>query len=157
MKTTTKLLLAILIATMAVGQATAADQNKRELRKAQKEQAFLLDTVGRETMTLDDGKVIYAAYFKDKKAHPMVDYRMWVQQRVKYPKGSAAKGKVRIEFVVEKDGSVSILDVPFSADPALTEAVKDVLNRSPKWHPAVSLDGKEFYKIRYTLNLMFQY
>jgi hypothetical protein len=59
--------------------------------------------------------------------------------------------------VVEKDGSVSILDVPFSADPALTEAVIDVLNRSPKWHPAVSLDGKEFYKIRYTLNLIFQY
>ena len=156
MKTTTKLLLAILIATMAVGQATAAEK-KRDSRKEKREQAFLLDTVGRKTMTLDDGRVIYAAYFKDKKAHPMVDYRMWVQQRVKYPKGSAAKGKVRIEFVVEKDGSVSILDVPFSADPALTEAVKDVLNRSPKWHPAVSLDGKEFYKIRYTLNLMFQY
>jgi hypothetical protein len=87
----------------------------------------------------------------------MVDYRTWVQQRVKYPKGSAAKGKVRIDFVVEKDGSVTVADVPFSADPALTEAVIDVLNRSPKWHPAVSLDGKEFYKIRYTLNLMFQY
>ena len=156
MKTTTKLFLAILIATMAVGQATAAEKTK-ESRKEKREQAFLLDTVGRKTMTLDDGTVIYAAYFKDNKAHPMVDYRTWVQQRVKYPKGIAAKGKVRIEFVVEKVGSVTVADVPFSADPALTEAVIDVLNRSPKWHPAVSLDGKEFYKIRYTLNLMFQY
>ncbi|MBQ5678624.1 MAG: hypothetical protein IIV44_01695 [Rikenellaceae bacterium] len=157
MKTTTKLLLAILFATLAVGQATAADQNKKEQKQSKKELRFLLDTVGRKTMTLDDGTVVYAAYFKDKKAHPMVDYRTWVQQRVKYPKGSAAKGKVRIEFVVEKDGSVTVFDVPFSADPALTEAVKDVLNRSPKWHPAVSLDGKEFYKIRYSLNLIFQY
>ena len=156
MKPTTKLLLAILIATLAVGQAMAAEK-KSESRKEKREQAFLLDTVGRKTMTLDDGTVIYAAYFKDNKAHPMVDYRTWVQQKVKYPKGSEAKGKVRIEFVVEKDGSVTVADVPFSADPALTEAVIDVLNRSPKWHPAVSLDGKEFYKIRYTLNLMFQY
>lgn len=156
MQTTTKLFLAILIATMAVGQATAAEKTK-ESRKEKREQAFLLDTVGRKTMTLDDGTVIYAAYFKDNKAHPMVDYRTWVQQRVKYPKGIAAKGKVRIEFVVEKDGSVTVANVPFSADPALTEVVIDVLNRSPKWHPAVSLDGKEFYKIRYTLNLMFQY
>ena len=156
MKTTTKLFLAILIATMAVVQATSAEK-KRDSRKEKREQAFLLDTVGRETMTLDDGTVIYAAYFKDKTKHSMVDYRSWVQQRVKYPKGSATKGKVRIEFVVEKDGSVTVADVPFSADPALTEAVIDVLNRSPKWHPAVSLDGKEFYKIRYTLNLIFQY
>jgi hypothetical protein len=50
MKTTTKLLLAILIATMAVGQAPAAEK-KRDSRKEKREQAFLLDTVGRETMT----------------------------------------------------------------------------------------------------------
>ena len=69
MKTTTKLLLAILFATLAVGQATAADQNKKEQKQSKKELRFLLDTVGRSTMTIEDGQVIYAPYFKNKNKH----------------------------------------------------------------------------------------
>ncbi|MBR2049428.1 MAG: hypothetical protein IKB14_04910 [Rikenellaceae bacterium] len=157
MKTTTKLLLAILFATLAVGQATAADQNKKEQKQSKKELRFLLDTVGRSTMTIEDGQVIYAPYFKNKDKHPIVDYRAWAQYMVRYPKGCSAKGQVKLQYIVEKDGSVSFKEVIFSADPALTEAVKDVLDHSPRWHPAVSLDGKEFYRVTFTLNVMFNY
>ena len=87
MKTTTKLLLAILFATLAVGQATAADQNKKEQKQSKKELRFLLDTVGRKTMTTPDGEIIYAPYFKNKDKHPIADYRAWAQYMVRYPKG----------------------------------------------------------------------
>lgn len=158
MKTTTTLLLAILFATLAIGQATAADKKtKKEQRAAKREQAFLLDTVGRKTATTPDGDVIYTAYFKDKDKHPIADYRAWAQYMVRYPKGCTAQGQVRLQYIVEKDGSVTLKEVLFSPDPALTEAVKDVLDHTPKWHPAVSLDGKELYRMTFTLNVMFSY
>lgn len=157
MKTTTKLLLAILFATLAVGQAMATDQNKKEQRKAQKEQAFLLDTVGRETITMDDGTVVYAAFFRNKDKHPSVEFQTWVQSKIKYPNGCTAKGKVEMRIVVEKDGSAHFLELLFSPDPALTEAVKEVVEESLRWHPAVSLDGKEFYRTAYTINVLFSY
>lgn len=108
-------------------------------------------------MTIEDGQVIYAPYFKNKDKHPIADYRAWAQYMVRYPKGCSAKGQVKLQYIVEKDGSVSFKEVIYSADPALTEAVKDVLDHSPRWHPAVSLDGKEFYRITFTLNVMFNY
>ena len=157
MKTTTKLLLAILFATLAVGQATAADQNKKDQKQSKKELKFLLDTVGRETITMDDGTVVYAAFFRNKDKHPAVEFRTWVQSMIKYPKGCTARGKVQVRIVVDNDGSVHFHELLFSPDPALTEAVKEVLQKSPKWHPAVSLDGTKFYRTAYTLNFMFQY
>ena len=157
MKTTTRLLLVILFATLAVGQATAADQNKKEQKQSKKELKFLLDTVGRETITMDDGTVVYAAFFRNKDKHPAVEFRTWVQNIIKYPKECTARGKVQVRIVVDNDGSVCFHELLFSPDPALTEAVKEVLQKSPKWHPAVSLDGTKFYRTAYTLNFMFQY
>lgn len=62
----------------------------------------------------------------------------WVYQYLKYPKESlrnGVQGRVMVQFIINKDGSVSDVEVVKSVSPELdAEAVK-VVSASPKWTP----------------------
>lgn len=64
----------------------------------------------------------------------------WVYDYVKYPKQAVKagiQGRVVVEFIVEKDGSVSSVKVVKSLDESVdAEAVK-VIKASPKWKPGI--------------------
>lgn len=65
-------------------------------------------------------------------------FRMWFAQEFSVPKIAAQKkiqGKVVVQFVVERDGSISNIEFLQSPDPVYNEEIIRILNKSPKWTP----------------------
>ncbi|MBR5131936.1 MAG: energy transducer TonB [Alistipes sp.] len=85
-------------------------------------------------------------------------FRNWVQLNVKYPQialENGIQGNVVVKFVVEKDGRLSNIQVLQSPDKTLSDAVVEVLQKSPKWKP-----GKQRNKpvrVTYTLPVLFKF
>ncbi len=85
-------------------------------------------------------------------------FRNWVQSNVKYPQialENGIQGNVVVKFVVEKDGTLSNIQVLQSPDTTLTDAAIAVLKKSPKWKP-----GKQRNKpvrVTYTLPVSFKF
>ena len=73
-------------------------------------------------------------------------------QNIKYPPAALAKkvqGSVFLEFIIEKDGSISNIKVQRSLGSGTDEEAIRVLKLSKKWNPGVK-DGKlvrTFYKM----------
>lgn len=72
---------------------------------------------------------------------PKIDRFMeeWVYRYVKYPQEAideGVQGMVQVNFIVEKDGSVTSVSVVRSSDHRLDQAALDVVEISPKWRPA---------------------
>lgn len=66
----------------------------------------------------------------------LLSFVNWTQKRLKYPQIAAengVEGKVYLEFIVEKDGSLSNLQVLKSPDQAFEEEAIRVISTSPKW------------------------
>jgi protein TonB len=65
-------------------------------------------------------------------------FRDYIFQNLKYPEIAAENGisgRVSVQFVVEKDGSVRNVKVLRSVDPALDAEAIRVVKSSPKWTP----------------------
>lgn len=89
---------------------------------------------------------------------PKIDRFMqeWVYRYVKYPESAIAEGvqgMVQVNFIIEKDGSVSQVRVVRSVDSRLDEAAVNVVSISPKWRPA-RMHGK---KVRSTLTIPIEF
>ena len=84
-------------------------------------------------------------------------FRKWVQERIKYPaiaQENGITGRVVLSFVVEKDGSVTNIQVLQSPDRSLGEEAARVLATSPKWTPCQQ--SSQTVRVKYTLPVMFQ-
>lgn len=67
-----------------------------------------------------------------------LDFRNWVQGNVRYPAIAAEngiQGRVIVQFVVERDGSVGDIQVLSSPDRSLSDAAISTIHRAPKWEP----------------------
>ena len=65
-------------------------------------------------------------------------FRSWVTERVMYPREASEKnitGTVTAKFVIERDGSLSNIEVLSSPDKSLSDETVRVLGLSPKWTP----------------------
>ena len=51
---------------------------------------------------------------------------------------SRTQDKVYVKFVVEKDGTITNIEVTKSVFPSLDAEARRVIERSPKWNPAYS-------------------
>ena len=103
-------------------------------------------------------------YFGNVEENPMFNgkpaeegFREYVSQRVIYPpvaQENSITGRVFVEFIVEKDGSVSNLKVVGSVDPILDAEALRVINSSPNWSPG-KVDGKAV-RMSYTFPFSFR-
>lgn len=62
----------------------------------------------------------------------------WLAEHLKYPAEAAKKkvqGRVFVQFVVEKDGTITQAEVKRSPDDLLSDEAKRVVNLMPKWTP----------------------
>lgn len=62
----------------------------------------------------------------------------WIAENLQYPKEVAKKGvqgKVVVQFIVEKDGTVSHATILRSLDPSLDKEALRVVNLMPRWTP----------------------
>ena len=86
----------------------------------------------------------------------MIEFYKYVAENLNYPPNAREKritGKVFVQFVVDKDGSIIDAKVVKSVDPELdTEALR-VIQQSPKWIPAVQR-GKNV-KVRMNIPIVF--
>lgn len=89
---------------------------------------------------------------EDVPTFPFGDVSKWIAKNVKYPQIAAEnniQGKVFMNFVIEKDGSITDVKVLRGVDPALDKEVIRVIKSMPKWKP-----GKQRGKpVRVSFNL----
>lgn len=81
----------------------------------------------------------------------------YLNKNIQYPADAHAKGlqgRVTIQFVVEKDGSITGAKVLRSVDPSLDKEAIRVASAMPKWKPGMQR-GKAV-RVKYTVPVMFK-
>lgn len=134
--TMTKIFLAALAACVMTVSAHAQVNNRQD--KAS--QGKIYDQV-EQMPTFPGGTQEFFKYF----GHEM-----------KYPKDAFEKkisGKVVVDFVVEKDGSISNVKINKSIYPSLDAEAKRVVEAMPKWNPGKQ-DGK-LVRVKFTMPVSF--
>ena len=84
-------------------------------------------------------------------------FRNWVQGKLRYPQIAAENGisgRVVLSFVVERDGSLTNIQVLQSPDRSLGEEATRVVSSSPKWEPG--MQRNQPVRVKYTLPVVFQ-
>lgn len=84
----------------------------------------------------------------------LLDY---LRKNIKYPRLSqenGVQGRVLVQFVVNKDGSIVDPEVVKNVDPLLDKEALRVISTMPKWKPG-SQRGKPV-RVRYTVPVNFR-
>ena len=77
-------------------------------------------------------------------------------KRLKWRKtNSKAKSRIFVDFIVEKDGSLSHIEIVRGLNPVLDAEALRVTKLLPHWTPA-KLDGKPV-RVRYTIPVLFRH
>ena len=83
--------------------------------------------------------------------------QQWISKNIKYPmiaQENNIQGRVFVQFVIERDGSVTDVKVARSVDPSLDKEAIRVIQSMPKWTP-----GKQRQKpvrVSFTVPINFQ-
>jgi protein TonB len=83
-------------------------------------------------------------------------FREWVQKRVSYPQeaqDNGIQGRVYLTFVIERDGSVSTVNIVRGVDPLINNEAKKAIEASPKWSPG--LQRGRPVRVRFSIFLNF--
>ena len=83
-------------------------------------------------------------------------FRKFLQNNLRYPERAAdegIQGRVMVRFIVERDGSVSAVEVAKGVDPDLDKEAVRVVKALPKWKPGRQ-QGKAV-RTRYMLPIVF--
>ena len=81
----------------------------------------------------------------------------FLSKNIKYPTEAMEKeiqGRVIVQFIVEKDGSITEAKVVRGVDPALDKEALRVINSMPKWTPGKQ--AGEAVNVKYTVPIMFK-
>lgn len=104
-----------------------------------------------------DGEGDIFQVVEDMPQFPGGSVQKWIAKNVKYPmiaQENNIQGKVFVQFVIEKDGSVSDVKVARSVDPSLDKEAIRVVKAMPKWKPGKQR-GKPV-RVSYTVPINFQ-
>ena len=84
-------------------------------------------------------------------------FQIWVSQRLVYPpiaQENGIQGTVVVQFIVEKDGSLSNINVLRSPDNSLSKEAVRVVSSSPKWTPG--RQNGEAVRVQYRIPIGFK-
>lgn len=87
----------------------------------------------------------------------MAGLMQYLGKNIKYPtiaQESGTQGRVTVQFVVNKDGSIVDAKVVRSVDPYLDKEALRVINTMPKWNPGMQR-GKPV-RVKFTVPVMFR-
>ena len=105
----------------------------------------------------EDTPIIKAEKMPTFQGGDLMKFREWVQKRLRYPQiaqENGISGRVTLTFVIEKDGTLTNIEVMQSPDRSLSEEAIRVLNTSPKWEPGKQRNQP--VRVRFTLPVAFQ-
>ena len=125
------------------------------------------EETGVDIATLQDHKVIVAAEPEEKifevveqpASFPGGDAALmsWLNENIKYPviaQENGIQGRVIIQFVVGRDGTIDDINVVRGVDPSLDKEAVRLVNNMPKWIPGKQ--GGTAVKVRFTLPIVFK-
>jgi len=132
---------------------------KEEANKKVEEKAPVVEKMGVEkdaqgNEIIPFAKVSEKPTFKDKDAN---SFSKWVSRNIEYPKEAVdqkLEGTSVIKFLVNKDGSVSNVQVLKSAGELLDKEAVRVISKSPKW--SAGLQNGEAVPVSYTFPVVFK-
>ena len=110
-----------------------------------------------EEVAEDDAPFIIAEEMPKFQGGDLMKFRSWVQGKLKYPQiaqENGISGKVTLTFVIERDGSLTNIQVMQSPDRSLADEAVRVLQSSPKWTPGKQRNAP--VRVRYTLPVEFR-
>jgi protein TonB len=84
-------------------------------------------------------------------------FRNYIAERVKFPEdaiNNSISGTVYISFVIDKDGSVTNVEVLRGVHDVIDNAVVNVIKNSPRWEPGIN-EGK-YVRVKYSIAIAFQ-
>ncbi|MDE5711093.1 MAG: TonB family protein [Bacteroides sp.] len=87
----------------------------------------------------------------------MAGLMQYLAENIRYPKKAqqeGTQGRVTIQFIVEKDGSISHTSILRSVHPELDAEAMRVINTMPKWKPGTQRG--EVVRVKYTIPVMFR-
>jgi TonB family protein len=120
-----------------------------ESKSAEVKQVVKAPTQGEEIFNVVEEQPIYLG------GHEAL--MKYIQQNIKYPKEAQEQGKqgrVIVQFVVEKDGSITDSKIVRSADPQLDAEALRIVNAMPNWTPGKQRG--EPVRTRFTLPITFR-
>jgi periplasmic protein TonB len=141
--------------TVADVQASDPDKNNQEVTVSNS--ASENEIVGDPEGTGGDEPFMIVEVKPTFRGGDLEKFREWVQKRVVYPQEAQENrihGKVYLTFVVERDGSVSNVNIVRSVDKSLDDAAKKAIESSPKWSPG--LQRGRPVRVRFSIYLNFQ-
>lgn len=106
---------------------------------------------------VDTGETEIFMVVEDMPSFPGGNVQKWIAKNVKYPvlaMENGIQGKVFIQFVIEKDGSITDVKVVRGVDSSLDKEAVRVVSSMPKWKPGKQR-GKPV-RVSYTLPINFQ-
>ena len=87
----------------------------------------------------------------------LMKFRAWVQSRLRYPQiaqENGITGRVLLSFVIERDGTLTNIEVLQTPDRSLSDEAARVLKMSPKWKPGKQRN--QAVRVKYTLPVDFR-
>lgn len=82
---------------------------------------------------------------------------IYLASNMRYPKDAekqGIEGRVVVTFVVEKDGSITNVEIIRNAHPSLDKEAKRIIEGMPNWNPG-KIDGKPV-RTKFTLPITFK-
>ncbi len=111
---------------------------------------------GVEDAVEDDTPFLVAEYMPSFQGGDLSKFHKWVQSQVVYPQiaqENGISGRVTLTFVIEKDGSLTNIQILQSPDALLSDEATRVLKMSPKW--TAGRQRNQTVRVRFTLPVVF--
>ena len=106
---------------------------------------------------VDDEPFIYAEFMPTFQGKDGSYFRNYVAENVSFPNDAreyGISGTVYVTFIIDKDGSVTNVEIKRGVHPVIDQAVLEVIKNSPKWDPGIN-NGR-YVRVRYTIAIAFK-
>ena len=150
----------IALGTTACGQNSVKPQNsiKREETKTDSIIKINKDSLNTKQDSIQHDPAVFCYHVEVFPKFPGGDSALikWLSENVYYPKEGAddVQGRVICRFVVEKDGSISDVEVVRGLEPAFDTVAVSIIKSMPKWIPGTQ-NGKAV-RVYYSLPITFR-
>lgn len=142
-----------LIGRLQNGQRNGIWQLKREDGTRKMQLKYQMDSLVQSTCFKEDGETVVngVCIFEKPAQFPngIEGWKNFLQKQLQYPEialEQGIQGVVKIQFVVKQDGTLDDMKILSSPHPILSKEVLRLMNKSPKWEPAIQYNEPVIYR-----------
>ena len=84
-------------------------------------------------------------------------FRNYIAENIKFPTDAIENGitgTVYVSFIVDKDGSITNIEILRKVHPAIDKAVLKVIKNSPKWEPG--MNNGRYVRVKCNIAISFE-